>query len=282
MIEAVLRPGPGQHSVHTPFLIRKGVDIFLFYGRCDRPAGETTEKFPHRYKICYAVSRDGLNFRPDPEPVIRMSPSACRPWVVEWGGEYRMYFARQLPFPDDAAVRFRIYTATSKDLRTWDVLDHPVIDSFDRLEHIASPCVVPMRGKLRMYLTAAKRGRVGDRIFVAESRDGVHFELTKHAIFRPKPGTGYEGSCYTPCVIREDRGWKMLFSGRAEDDRYKTYLASSQDGLKFSDGAIFIDLASDPRFTNSAYKAVQFEGYIYLVGYDRDKRTAIYRMPFPG
>lgn len=272
MIEAVLRPGPGQISVHTPFVMRAGRDIYLFYGRCDAPLIDQ-----HKFKICYAVSRDGLHFVPNPDPIIEIEPSVCRPWVIPTDEGYRMYFVRQLSYPG-VPIRFRIYTATSRDLKDWDVLDRPVIDGFDRLEYVASPCIVQMQNKVRMYLTAAKRHGRQDCIYVAESHDGVSFKLRKGAIYGPEPGTGYSASCYTPCVYRNGQGWKMLFSGAGEDGRYSTFLCESRNGLKFSEGESYLDLSTDPRFTYAAYKAVRFEDHVYLVGAGLDRKTTIYRM----
>jgi len=281
MIEEVLSPGPGQVSTHPPFLVRKGQDIYLFYGRRDESPKGTPQHLQYNYKICYAVSQDGLHFRPNADPVIDTRPSVCRPWIIEWDGEYRMYFVRQLPHPP-GPVRFRIRTATSKDLKKWDVNPWPLINAFEGRESIGSPCAMVIDSKVRMYFTAGKRRGQGDSVYVAESSDGVSFEFKKTPVYSPKTGTGYSASCYTPCIYQKGRRWKMLFSGCQKAESYRTFVCDSQDGTHFTQGQLSVDLASDPRFKYGAYKAVPFENHLYFVGTAEDLKTSIYRMPFSG
>jgi len=275
MIELVLKPEAGQFAVHTPFVVRSGQEVHLFYAKCDYPAGLRTLAFAKRYEIFDAVSRDGKGWKGLAKPVLSMHYSVCRPWVVEADGGWRMYFVRSWS-PRD----YRVWSAWSADLKAWTPDSVALFESFDGQNHLASPCVVEAGGnKQRMYFTGAVASGEMDSIYVAESADGKKFSVDQAAKYRPKKGSKYGRSCYTPFVFKEGAKWKMLFAGAGDDGRRRTFLAEGRDGVSFGDGREVIDLAGDSRFAWGAYKAVLFEDQVYFVGLDGDRRGAIYRAP---
>ena len=287
MLELVLSPASGQLSVHTPFLIRKGEEIIMFYSRADElpdDSGEKDKKKPKEkiYKIYYGISKDGKNFKLNSEPIIEMNQSVCRPWIIKIENEYKMFFVKALP--DKIARRYRICCAESKDLEKWKINSQPVIDKFGKYEHIASPCVVKHYDEYWMYLSAADKPTHNDKLFIGQSKDAKKFEINPNPFYQPTPNTGYSESCYTPCVYEKDGQWNMLFSGMGNPSigqqatRYTTFLASSSNGIQFSMGTPVITLANDPRFVRGAYKAVIFEEYVYFVGGDSEGKTSIYRI----
>ena len=77
MIELVLAPESGQLAVHTPFLIGKGADVHLFYGKCDYPTGKRTLAFPKRYGIFSSVSKGGKKWKQSKRPVVAEGFSVC-------------------------------------------------------------------------------------------------------------------------------------------------------------------------------------------------------------
>jgi hypothetical protein len=273
--ELVLGPTPEQLAVHTPYLIRSGGEVYLFYCRCGLGPGGEAPKF-RRFKIFVAKRRDDeASWDCDPDPVIELRSSVCRPWVVEHGnGNYRMYFVRSLP-PFGSCSR--IYMATSRNLTQWDVADKPLLELFGGRESQGSPCAVPDGDRLRLYFSAGNRTCQGDEIFLAEGADERNLVVNDH--FTIENDRAYGGSRYAPFVFIWNGRWRMLFTGRAGDqDRYQTFLAESEDGVRFGPGRAVMDLSGDKRFEHGAYKAVLFECWLYFVGVDARGRGAIYRL----
>jgi predicted GH43/DUF377 family glycosyl hydrolase len=278
MIELVMGPTSEQIAVHTPFVMEAGGELNLFYSRADYPPGEEGEPCRKKYNIFRARSSDGGGtWRADAEPIIELEDTVCRPWVVEEGGGYRMFFVERL---HPMLGQFRVFAATSPDLESWQVESQATIPDCGDCEHIATPCVVRVNGKLRMYFTGARFHKDGDSLYVAESGDGKKFKVDKKPKFKPEKGAGYGKSCYAPFVYEDGGKWKMLFSGLGKQHKgWRTYLSESSDGLKFKKGKLVIDLSDDGRFENGAYKAVLFGDQVYFVGVGGDQRASIYRAP---
>ena len=274
-VELVLAPGPGQISVHTPFVMRSGQEVLMFYSRADYPPGWAGEPCRRDYKICLATVGDEGCWQPIASPLIALEQSVCRPWVMKVGDGYRMYFVKSL---SRTMTECRLFLAESKDLRgPWAVRHEPLLGAVDEKEFVAGPCVVEHGRGYRLYFTAAQIHERGDSIYVAESPDGLKFEVQPEPVLSPAPGTGWSACCYAPFVWHEEDEWRMLFAGLGADNRYRTFVAESVDGLSFSAGRPVIDLAGDERCALGAYKAVRFEGHVYFAGTARHGGSAIYR-----
>jgi len=275
MPELVLGPDHGQLAVHTPFLMRTGADVYLFYCRCDLDPDGSVPR--HRqFRIFVARQKDdGSGWDLDHEPAIAMRSSVCRPWVVATDGGWRMYFVRSLP---PFASASRIYAATSRNLTQWEVREQPLIEPIDRRELQGSPCLVPDGERVRLYFSAGSKGCQGDDMYLAEGP--TEDRLKVNGDFRVDPGEGYRNSRFAPFVYIAEGKWRMLFTGRDEEKgRYRTFLAESEDGVRFGPGRLALDLAGDSRFEHGAYKAVLFEGWMYFVGVDGTGHSAVYRLP---
>ncbi|GEM_PF-2393342 len=272
--ELVLGPAAGQLAVHTPYLLRSDDSVYLFYCRADLDPDGRVPRF-RRFRIYVARHRDdGSGWDCDHEPAVDVPSSVCRPWVVDrGGGQYRMYFVRSLP-PFGSCSR--IFMADSHNLTQWTVTDTPLLQLFGGRESQGSPCVVPDGERLRIYFSAGNRTCQGDDIFLAEGPDEHNLSLNGRFSIEARPD--YNASRYAPFVFIWNGLWKMLFTGRAGDNKpYRTFLAESEDGLRFGPGRMILEPAGDERFKHGTYKAVLFEGWLYFVGVDAQGRAAIYR-----
>jgi predicted GH43/DUF377 family glycosyl hydrolase len=189
---------------------------------------------------------------------------------------YRMYFV----WTDAGRLCYKICTATSPDLKKWEIHPDPVIEPFAGYHAVANPCAMKVGGKVRMYFTGALQLMRRDLIFVAESRDGIHFSIQEKPIYIPQPGSEYELSCFTPFVFQKEKKWKMIFAGMGKKERFTTFLAEGKDGMSFSPGKVLINFPMDPRFAKGVYKAVLFEDYLYFVGTAENSQSSIYRMEY--
>ncbi len=172
------------------------------------------------YRLGYAESEDGLNWRRHPEPIMDVGPRGSvddrgilRPAVVREGNGYRMFYASL-----DMDWNMQLCLATSPDGLHWDKYkDNPIVRpgpaAWDEVR-IEDPHVVVLEGKY--YLTYCGWDKEAKyRVGLATSDDGVHFEKWPEPILDVgPPGSFDELFAAGSYIIKAEDGWRMYYLGR--------------------------------------------------------------------
>ena len=83
-----------------------------------------------RYDIRHATSKDGINWKQDPEPAIALADETegglARPWVVATADGYEMWFSvrGRIDPKQPNACEYRLGYAISDDAVQWQRMDH--------------------------------------------------------------------------------------------------------------------------------------------------------------
>lgn len=151
------------------------------------------------------------------------------------------------------------------------VLEHGPPGSWDEIE-VGTPCVVRLGpDSLGMWFTG--RGLAGSRIGLATSRDGVHWtEYPANPVFEPgNAGTWDATDVEHPCVLRDELGFTMYYSGRGVGSQ-GIGVAFSPDGVQWTrphTEAVFSPSAPGTAWDDSEVRApwVLFDGVTYKLWY---------------
>ena len=153
------------------------------------------------------------------------------PRVIVVDGTYHMYYAAVHP---DGLTR--IHLATSTDLHSWtDHPGNPVLDVGEQdweSHRVTYPFVIREAGKYHMCYTGMSR-RLPYRIGMAVSDDLVHWRR-----YGGNPvidaGGADANEAHTPCIIRKDGVFHMLYAGADSKGIHRVLLATSPDLLTWT------------------------------------------------
>lgn len=151
--------------------------------------------------------------------VVRVSDSLC---LMYYGGQ-------------GADGHDRIFVATATDCATWAPWPHrvnpePVLDNGGS-NHVNDPSVVVVGGVWYLYYTDAATAE-DDRVHLATSSDGFHFEKQGQVLAVGDPGAWDSGKVGRPSVIYREGMFWLYYDGNDGTARH-VGLATSADGRTF-------------------------------------------------
>ena len=193
-------------DVFNPAAYTDGETVYLLY-RAEDSTGIGSWNGTSR--IGLAVSRDGVHFDREPEPVLEPSepwemPGGCEdPRIVQIEG---VYFLTYTAYDGETA---RLALATSTDLRSWTKRGLVFPDS----AWTKSGAILPKKvnGLYWMYF--------GDtNIWAAHSEDGLRWSAVEEPVIEPRKGMFDSGLVEPgPPPIFTDDGILLIYNG-ADDD----------------------------------------------------------------
>lgn len=86
-------------------------------------------------------------------------------------------------------------------------------------------CVLEDGGLFKMWFSWRPRKSIA----LSESRDGVRWSEPR-IVLEPESRSGWRGDVNRPCVLKDDTGYHMWFTGQTREQSYIGY-AFSPDGL---------------------------------------------------
>ena len=226
------QPYDSKHAL-APSVMYLGGDYKMWYGAANGTL----------YHTCYANSADGLNWvkhgavllcgaagQPD-------SNQATAPTVI-YDGEYRMWYTAY------NGLTSRIMYANSSDGISWAkqgvAIDNGLIGEPD--SYLAYSPTVLKTTEYKMWYTGLDRVRY--RILYANSTDGITW--TKQDIDATPVGIGaVHGDGIISCPeVAYHNGTYHMFYGRFDGTSTRTIHATSQDGLRWDDLGLAIDIGA--------------------------------------
>ncbi len=159
--------------------------------------------------------------------------------IVRHGGVDYLYYigwnlAAKMPFRNSIGLA----TAPAGSLDFTKISPAPVIDrsAVDPI-NLSYPFVMVENGVWRMWYgshtSVEQNGLDAEHVLkYAESRDGVHWEVTGRVCVGLLPG---ESGVVRPCVVKEADGYRMWYSVRiGRNETYRMGMAVSKDGLSWT------------------------------------------------
>ena len=146
-------------------------------------------------------------------PILERCPSDpflnTAPWVVDAGGEYRMYYVSGQEWIHKDLPRYNIKLGRSADGKTWVRDGHVCIDFKDETENaLARPYVVFEDGIWKMWF--AHKG-AAYRLGYAESIDGVNWERMDDVAGLDVSPDGFDSDMIEYAAIVTYKGQRFMF-----------------------------------------------------------------------
>jgi hypothetical protein len=207
----------------------------LIYSTYD--AKENKEKKP---QIRGAVSKDGLLWKPIPEPILDnyMSDTQTVAYYDKQIGSYVGYFRSWIE--GEISIFFggrrAIARAVTKDFRKWPIPKtvlslgvnyHPSHDLYTNA-HI----LYPGRDDLHLFFPAQyNREKDSLEVYLATSRDGVRWEYfgDKPLVSLEEKGSGQEGAIYAGCGLVPLKGDNLALPCVGYSSTHNDYIPGAKD-----------------------------------------------------
>ena len=245
----------------------------------------------YKYRIGYAVSEDGINWkRTDENPVMDTgaaggwdSDCAAYPFVMKEDGIYKMWY---YGFGKDAPPS--IGYAASKDGIYWERHPEPVLtpgkagiwDSY----FVGYPSIIKEGDKYLMWYAAVDNPYGPWRIGYAESKDGISWVRNDEPVLDTgQYGEWDESGVSYPRVIKEGNKYILWYSG-INGGSLRIGIALSGDGIhweKSADNPV-IDIGDEGKWDEvcAFSPMVLFENNKYKVWYTGFDRSRIYKIGY--
>ena len=182
-----------------------------------------------RLSIGYATSNDGISWDRHKNPVFEPAIedtwdgfSVQYPMVVKDSRRYLMFYT------GSAGVSYKIGAAESSDGISWKRLKNSPID-FGRV-HSFHPWIIKDSKGYKMWYSIKTEPKAGFKIGLADSRDGIIWEMKGDAL---KPDLGWEiKEVFKPVVLRKGDNYLMFYAG-FDGRRTRIGFAESADGNRW-------------------------------------------------
>ncbi len=231
--------------VYNPTAIQDEGQTFLFYRAENIAAEDHARGDVYVSRIGLASSKDGVTFTRDPNNPVLGLDGPFAEWKTRGtedprvarldNGLFVMTYTAYKGRDAKGTYHFRLFLASSRDLRHWT--EHgPVFP-----QPAKSAAIIPqkIRGKYWMYY--------GDnRIRLASSADGIHWDATGTVVLAPRPEMFDHGGVETgPAPFMTPRGILLFYNGY--DKGHNAYVGTPTAGERYSIGAALFDLQDPAR-----------------------------------
>lgn len=160
------------------------------------------------------------------------------PAILKRDGKFWLWYGAQNTEGHD-----QIHLAFSDDSIHWQRYENNPVIPVGNANHVNDPTVVNVNGTLYMYYSCAPVTEM-DRIHLATSSDGMHWELCGEVISPGSIGDWDSLKVGRPSVIYEDGKFKVWYDGTEADPEHPDHIrpgtgrhvgfAVSSDGFKFT------------------------------------------------
>lgn len=106
-----------------------------------------------------------------------------------------------------------MYVISSSQFGTWDSARRVKVEIENRPKVVCNPSLVETKEGMRIFLRGGDRPVLGNAIFTAVSKDGIHFADTRSCLTPERKSEFERHGLGFPCVTALESGFRMHYAG---------------------------------------------------------------------